>query len=442
MTALAARLNHDSELLESGQPAVEVRSLAETGVSRPMPEARVAIALRHPRSLIQALIALDGQVDSVLLISGNAKTSVIEALLSAGDSTHLLTDLPALHAHPLAVSLEALSGPHREATPRLTRWRMTTSGTTGLPKIIPHTLSSLSRTVVRSSNRPIWGMLYDGTRFAGMQLLLQGLIGGGRLAMIDTTMPLGEQVSEMVTCGVNHLSATPTLWRRILMVPGHDDLALAQITLGGEIADQGILTRLRETYPRARVTHIYAATETGVGFSVNDGRAGFPAHFLESAPGGVGVRIDDRGLWLRPPDHAARPPLPQSVTGDAEGYLLTGDQVERREDRVYFLGRDSGVINIGGVKIHPERVEAVIAGVPGVSLVRVGSKTNPFTGALVVATVQPEAGQDEAALRDRILTACRADLEREAVPAFVKFATDLEVNAAGKIVRNQGTETK
>lgn len=442
MITLATRIDSDSDLLESGHRALKVSDLADTGVARPMPEARVAVVLRHPATLVRALVALDGQVDSILLVSGQAKTKVVEALLSASDSSHLLTDLPGMQAHPLAISPDELLGRHRETEPRTTTWLMTTSGTTGLPKIIPHTLASLSRTVVRPAKRPVWGMLYDGTRFAGMQLLLQGLIGGGRLAIIDTAKPLVEQISEMVTCGVDHLSATPTLWRRILMVPGHRDLPLTQITLGGEIADQGILTRLREAYPDARVTHIYAATETGVGFSVNDGLAGFPERFLNVAPGGVGVRVDDKGLWLRPPAHAARLAPPEGVLCDVDGYLFTGDQVERREDRVYFLGRGSGVINIGGVKVHPERIEAVIAAVPGVSLVRVGAKTNPFTGALVVATVQPQADQDETALRDRILETCRADLEREAVPAFVKFAADLEVNAAGKIVRDQGTEQK
>ena len=34
--------------------------------------------------------------------------------------------------------------------------------------------------------------------------------------------------------------------------------------------------------------------------------------------------------------------------------------VERRGDRYYFVGRKGGIINVGGLKVHPEEIEAVI----------------------------------------------------------------------------------
>lgn len=442
MTPLATRLHPGSDVVGPGGTVVSAADLAALGTQSPMGQARVAVALRDPLALVRALVALDGQVAALLLLSGQAPAEVIETLVSRQDVTHLLTDRADLAGHALALSPEALFGAQRAATPQRTHWLMTTSGTTGLPKVIPHTLASLSRTVVkmRESPLPVWGMLYDGTRFAGMQLLLQGLIGGGRLVLVDTHQGLADQVSAMAGQGVTHLSATPTLWRRLLMVPGHRDLALRQITLGGEIADQGILTKLRAAYPQARVTHIYAATETGVGFAVNDGLAGFPEAFLTKAPGGIGVKVSGGILWLRPPgltEH--RPSIAPTIEQDAEGYLSTGDQVEIREGRVFFLGRDSGVINIGGVKVYPERVEAVISAVPGVTLAQVGSKTSPFTGALVTATVMAAEGADRPALKAAIQAACRAQLEREAVPASVRFVEDLEINAAGKIVRASKT---
>ena len=45
----------------------------------------------------------------------------------------------------------------------------------------------------------------------------------------------------------------------------------------------------------------------------------------------------------------------------------TGDIVERRGERYYFLGRRTGVINVGGKKVYPEEVEAVITGHPDIS---------------------------------------------------------------------------
>jgi acyl-CoA synthetase (AMP-forming)/AMP-acid ligase II len=38
----------------------------------------------------------------------------------------------------------------------------------------------------------------------------------------------------------------------------------------------------------------------------------------------------------------------------------TGDMVELEDGRYYFRGRIGGVINVGGQKVYPEEVEAVI----------------------------------------------------------------------------------
>ena len=51
---------------------------------------------------------------------------------------------------------------------------------------------------------------------------------------------------------------------------------------------------------------------------------------------------------------------------DADGFVDTGDMVELRGDRYYFVGRRGGIINIGGLKVHPEEIEAVINRHPAV----------------------------------------------------------------------------
>jgi acyl-CoA synthetase (AMP-forming)/AMP-acid ligase II len=46
---------------------------------------------------------------------------------------------------------------------------------------------------------------------------------------------------------------------------------------------------------------------------------------------------------------ADAPPL-----ADAEGFVDTGDMVELRGERYHFVGRRGDIINIGGLKVHPE----------------------------------------------------------------------------------------
>lgn len=396
---------------------------------------RLAVSVGDTLTLVRLLMALDGHVGGLLLISTATAPDVVATLAETAGCTRVISDRGDLTD---ARSPGEMFGPAC-APVTATEWMMTTSGTTGIPKIVPHTLDSLARSVRRDplGRVPVWGLVLEMTRFAGLQVALQSILGGGTLAAAPQYAPMADQIAFLAESGVTHLSATPTLWRRLLMAPGLGALPLRQVTMGGEIADQPVLDAVSARFPDARVTHIYASTEAGVGFAVNDRQAGFPLSLTDTAPGGVGIRIADGLLWLRPPDsRQVRYLGGQDIVVDIDGYVLTGDRIEIRDGRAWFLGRDSGVVNVGGVKVYPERVERTIAAVPGVGLAQVTAKSNPITGALLMATVVPaDPGADRDALKEAIQAHCRATLEREATPARIRFADTLETNAAGKIVR-------
>lgn len=412
--------------------------LQKTGVAPNIsPSMRIAVRLHNPLDVVRAMAALDGQVAAILLLSHTVSQETALALAHSAGCTILVQDeAPETESTIKSLSLSDVLGSNRLHSPVQTIWMLTTSGTTGFPKIVPHTLRSLSQSVYRFpvTVRPVWGLLYDPTRFAGLQVVLQALIGGGQLITGDPLASLADQIAALAKHNCSHLSATPTLWRRILMVPHCQDLPLKQITLGGEIVEQPTLTMLRTTFPQARLSHIYASTEAGVGFSVTDGLAGFPLEYLDKTPGNVRISIRNEVLWLQPSISALRPGSP-NVEVDEEGYICSGDRVAVRGGRIFFLGRENGVINIGGVKVHPEMVESVIQSVPGVLLVQVSAKRSPVTGSLVLAEVQLEAGCDPDKARKSILAACRERLEREAVPAIIRFVDGFRTNAAGKLLR-------
>lgn len=385
-------------LSQSIAPGATVEGLAPEdlrAVAGSVPAARVALMVRDPLILIRGLCALDGRVGAMLLLSHALPAETAVALAEQAGCSRILTD-----ADIARLPSGPASAPEVE-----TEWLMTTSGTTGMPKIVPHTLASLARSV-RPHPDAVWGLIYDPTRFAGLQVVLQALIGGGRLVVAQGSP--AQQVAALAGC--THLSATPTWWRRVLMLPERPQ-GLRQITLGGEIADQPTLSALAAAFPDARLTHIYASTEAGVGFSVKDGREGFPADYLTGD-----IRIEGGVLWLHGID--------------------SGDRVERDGDRVRFLGRENGMMNIGGVKVYPEAVESVLLSVPDVVMAKVSAKRSPVTGALVMAEVKLAEGADPDAARARIQTASRAALVREAVPAIIRFVEEFHVNAAGKIVRS------
>jgi acyl-CoA synthetase (AMP-forming)/AMP-acid ligase II len=239
--------------------------------------------------------------------------------------------------------------------------------------------------------------------------------------------------------GVTHLSGTPSHWRRALMAPEIAKIAPRYVRLSGEIADQAILDNLRAAFPQAGIGHAYATTEAGVGFAVNDGLAGFPAAYLDGVHDGVEIKVLDGSLHIRSSGAAARYVARGSSLRDDDDFVDTGDMVERRGDRYFFVGRKGGIINIGGLKVHPEEVEAVINRHPQVRMSLVRPKRSPFTGAIVIADVvlrsACQGAEGEAEVKDDILRLCRGALPRHKVPAAISFVPALAVAATGKLVR-------
>ena len=111
--------------------------------------------------------------------------------------------------------------------------------------------------------------------------------------------------------------------------------------------------------------------------------------------------------------------------------------VELRGDRYHFVGRRGGIINIGGLKVHPEEIETVINRHQAVRMSRAKSRRSPITGSIVVADVVLAAdgvGREDA-VRDEILRDCRAQLTSYKVPALIRFVETLDVTPAGKLAR-------
>lgn len=436
-----------SDIWKAGDLLEELKAgLREPGLFR---ACAVALRTRSASDLARLLLRLDGIAASVLLVPARWTPATCERYFAAAGVDLMIADDPpaggsAVEWHSteevLGSRLAAKQNDSAAETQE-TRVVIPTSGTTGEPKLVSHSWGTLSRTV-RSSEDPRcrrWGLLYELNRFAGVQVFLQALAARATLILTDHLQDLEGRLEVLLAQRCDALSATPTLWRKILMSSSGRRLPLRQVTLGGEIADSTVLAALARTFPEARVTHIYASTEAGVGFSVKDGKAGFPARYLEEPPGGVELRLDEEGrLWLRP-SVRGQFFVGRETMDRADGWIDSGDLVKREGDRCYFLGRANGTINVGGDKVFPEEVEQVILELPDVALVRVTGRPNPIVGSLVQAAVVPrEANTDASALSRSVQQHCAARLERFKVPAMVTVARTLETGEAGKLERRVG----
>jgi acyl-CoA synthetase (AMP-forming)/AMP-acid ligase II len=394
-----------------------------------------------------AMIEIDGLARRMLLCPPDLNPDHLQALMSEADIDVVVTDQPERWADkgiaPVVTAGLPVTPARPSQTERATEWLMLTSGTSGVPKIVGHTLEGLSGAIVAEGpargTPPVWATFYDIRRYGGLQIFLRAVIGGGSLVLSDHGEVLADHVARLHARGVTHISGTPSHWRKLLMSGSAASFAPRYVRLSGEISDQAVLDGLAQAFPNASVGHAYASTEAGVGFAVNDGREGFPASLIGVNRDGVEMKVVDGSLRIRSKRaaHAYVGKAAAALT-DADGFVDTGDMIELRGDRYYFVGRRGGIINIGGLKVHPEEIEAVINRHAAVRMSRAKSRRSPITGAIVVADVILTAGSADRAkeIRDEILGNCRASLASHKVPAVIRFVEALDVTPAGKLARS------
>jgi acyl-coenzyme A synthetase/AMP-(fatty) acid ligase len=395
-----------------------------------------------------AIIEMDGVVRRMLLCPPDLAADHISALIADAEIDAVVTDRPAQWAASgielVVLAQTPMRSVPRTQTERATEWLMLTSGTSGVPKIVGHTLEGLTGAIVADGPArgapPVWATFYDIRRYGGLQIFLRAIIGGGSMVLSEPGEPVSDYVARLREKSVTHISGTPSHWRKLLMSGAVSEFSPRYVRLSGEIADQAVLDGLSRAFPDASVGHAYASTEAGVGFAVNDGLEGFPADLIGETRNGVEMKIEDGSLRIRSTRTAhAYVGRQAAALTDAQGFVDTGDMVERRGDRYHFVGRRGGIINIGGLKVHPEEIEAVINRHPDVRMSRARSRRSPITGAIVVADViladGDSAGRSNE-IRNAILADCRASLAAHKVPAVIKFVASLDVTAAGKLARH------
>ncbi|MGW3784298.1 AMP-binding protein [Micromonospora chokoriensis] len=330
-------------------------------------------------------------------------------LLDAGFTVSVLDDEG---AHP--------SVPARPRTAEPGRLWLLTSGSTGRPKRVGHTLDTLTTVRADQPDRT-WLCPYAPGTYAWWQVVTLSMTQPGQHLVVVEPDELDDWPTVAAAHGVDAASGTPTFWRRTLY---RDAAALArvplrQITLGGEPVDQAILDQLRDIFPAARISWIYASSEVGASIVVHDGRAGFPVDWLDrETPGRPTLSVVDDELVVTSPFHGA----------GLAGPVRTGDRVQVRDDRVLITGRlDSDEINVGGSKVSAGVVRGVLAEHPAVAWARVTGRRAPVLGRMVVAEVVLAPTEHLDTAEAALVRWCADRLPEYAVPRRIRVLTEIPV---------------
>ncbi len=260
------------------------------------------------------------------------------------------------------------------------------SGTTGASKGAVHDATRLLSKFETPGKdfRTLAFLLFD--HIAGVDTLLYCLANASTIVCPAERAP--EAVCRLIAAESVEVLPTAPSFLNLLLLSGahrdHDLSSLKIITYGAEMMPQGLLERLAEAFPQARLVQKYGTSEIGALRSKSEGNA---SRWIRIGGQGAEWRVVD-GLLEVKTGTAMLGYLnaPSPFTDD--GWYRTGDRVEVREDMVRFLGRDSDVINVGGQKVFPAEVEAEIARLPGVAEVAVSGAPHPILGAVVTARVR------------------------------------------------------
>jgi len=259
---------------------------------------------------------------------------------------------------------------------------LVTSGTTCEPKLVAHSWDTL---YTAGRARPLpplrWLIVYQPGTYAWYQVVTLLFFVPGQSAVIGEGREPEKLIAAAARWDADAISATPTFWRMALLSADPDDLRTLEprcLSLGGETVDQDVLDQLHDLFPNARLRHIYASTELGACIVVPDGRAGFPAVWLDDDEREPRLRVRGGRLQICSP-HAGL---------DFEGWVDTGDEIKIEGDRAYFQGRNgSAQINVGGDKASIADIERVLLAHPHVLWCRVQGIKAPLLGHLVTADV-------------------------------------------------------
>jgi long-chain acyl-CoA synthetase len=116
------------------------------------------------------------------------------------------------------------------------------------------------------------------------------------------------------------------------------------------------------------------------------------------------------------------------------GYFLTADYASKTSDGLIKVeGRAKSVINVSGIKVFPEEVEAVLEMMPEIKLARISSSPHPLMGQIIEGELVLNEGQSINV--EDVLQYCRKRLSTFKAPQRLKIVDSLPMTKTGKLQR-------
>lgn len=259
------------------------------------------------------------------------------------------------------------------------------SGTTGKPKAILHNFDNFLKRYFthRKAFVTLSFLMFD--HVGGINTILHTIFNKG-LIVIPSERTVESIINDIKKYKVELLPTTPTFLRMMLMSGELPQLqesecsSLKLITYGTERMDQTTLDAITMILPNVDFRQTYGMSELGILRIKTEARDSL---YMSIGGEGVEVKAVDHKLYIRA-KNAMEGYLNAPSPFDEDGWYNTKDLVDVKEigNTTYYkiIGRDSDLINVGGLKFMPADVENLVLQFEGIKFCKVKAVKNPITG--------------------------------------------------------------
>jgi acyl-coenzyme A synthetase/AMP-(fatty) acid ligase len=409
-----------------------------------------------------------------MLPSTELGASALDTLLERAGCTHVLAadaadGVAGREVHKIDVRSEPYGIDDlrvKELTPGAISFIFTTSGSTGMPKVVPLTFEAVERftdwAIARFRIEPGTVVLnYAPFNFDLCLLDIRSTLkAGGTTVLVEPDRATnGKHLASLLrTNKVEIVQAVPMLFRLLLdTFDGQPFNHVKHVITTGDKVPARLLPELPRLFPMARFYNIYGSTETNDSFiheftdQVHGGQAlpiGQPLPGVEAkvldADGNVLTGPATGELLVSTPfqtpgyavaDKSAHDKFIR-LDGDDRQYFRSGDMVQRDEDGVFTLvGRNDSQVKVRGTRVNLEEIEQVLLKheqIVGAAVVAVPDDVAGLVIHAVVRRGDPEKPLGVLALRGY----CQKHLPRAALPTTIRVVDDpLPMTSTGKTDR-------
>jgi acyl-CoA synthetase (AMP-forming)/AMP-acid ligase II len=340
---------------------------------------------------------------------------------------------------------------------------MSSSGTTGVPKLIPLSVGQLVHTASGVVAHHDFGR--DDRVYSPLPLhhinglvvgVLASLVGGYRL-VLDRRFSASSCWEVAARHEVTWLNLVPAIISVLARRPGPAPDVAGRIRFARSASAPLAATTRRAFEDRTgiRVVETYGMTEAASQITACSSTEPERRTGSVGVPVGVELRVVDDRRLPAPPDVTGQveirgPSVVETYLGPAgapnaarpathaDGWLTTGDLGYLDADGYLFLvGRSDDVINRGGEKVYPREIEDVLLADPAVADAAVVGRPDPTLGQVAVAFVIGDGSVEDGELGARLASRCDRRLSRSRRPAEVIVADRLPTGPTGKIKRSE-----